>query len=64
MDCYVWWVGMIKGGSEVLVFREIYLIEVVIIVNFILELLLNKRIYIIVRVYNKVGGLKIVWIFK
>lgn len=64
MDCYVWWVGMIKGGSEVLVFREIYLIEVVIVVNFILELLLNKRIYIIVRVYNKVGGLKIVWIFK
>lgn len=64
MDRYVWWVGMIKGGSEVLVFREIYLIEVVIVVNFILELLLNKRIYIIVRVYNKVGGLKIVWIFK
>lgn len=55
---------MIKGGSEVLVFWEIYLIEVVIVVNFILELLLNKRIYIIVRVYNKVGGLKIVWIFK
>lgn len=64
LDCYVWWAGTTKGGSEVLAAREIHLTEVATAVNFTSELPLNQRIYITVRAYNKAGGSKIVWTFK
>lgn len=34
---------------------EVYVIEIVIVLNIKFEMLIGKRIYVIVRVFNRVG---------
>lgn len=58
---FVWWVGIILGGKEVMVEWEVYVIEMVIVLNIKFEMLIGKRIYVIVRVFNRVGKLEFYW---
>lgn len=40
---------------------EVYVIEMVIVLNIKFEMLIGKRIYVIVRVFNRVGKLEFYW---
>ncbi|XP_061176006.1 uncharacterized protein LOC133184957 [Saccostrea echinata] len=52
---YVWWAGTTPGGNDILLEKEVDLVEEATAYNLSQELPLSKRIYVTVRAYNKAG---------